>query len=756
MITSEAVEEDYEVLSLPTNPTMKMDEFETVKEYFDKLLKIANKAQEQRRLVRSERSIEGALDVKDSSIVGEEEEQLFVATCLAIPNSSEKWLIDSGCTDHMTFDRDLFKKLDTSLISKVKIGNGEYIAVKGKGTVAIESVSGFKVIFESDKCLIKVTNDNKVFNVQMKGKNFALGPMKEEQTTFSATNVHTEVWHKRLEYTSYQFNYFCEEAGIEHQLTTPYTPQQNGVSERKNRTIMEMARCLMFEKHLPKESWAEVAHTATFLLNRLPTKAVIKKTPYEAWIKRDKLDKKQKLGFLSEQVVEFPDQVSKSQPDTNELIDDIPVKGIRLITEAILVEENKQELKGTCFGTIKDQFEANTHVGRVWSKQICKKREKDAVQKNQARAPQKGAERPQRGLRRHSIRKFTAEGAERPLPRIFTLKMTLGRPGRGLGTTFADVSKWRDWERPLEAIWGVGKLSHSSLGLQASPMKEDGSQIGDGDAKGRRKWSIEQLPRTLGKTLHLLFDFWEVEEDSKCIATIKEELLMIEKNETWKLVRRPTNRKVISVKWIFRTKLNPDGSINKHKAKLVVKAYPQIFGVDFSNTFAPVARLDTIRLMLAIAAQKGWKVYQLDVRSAFLNCLLEEEIYVEKPEGFTENEELVRKFKEDIKQIFEMTDFGKIAYFLGMEINQKNGEKEKLSTKDEIEPVDETFYRSLVGCLMYLTTTRPDILHFVSLLSRFTNCATGTHLILESNFVQVKIIHSKDILAVTREVHMMI
>ena len=76
---------------------------------------------------------------------------------------------------------------------------------------------------------------------------------------------------------------FCEEVGIEHQLTTPYTPQQNGVGERKNHTIMEMSRCLMFEKNLPKEYWTETVHTAVFLLNRLPTKLVDEKTPNEAW-----------------------------------------------------------------------------------------------------------------------------------------------------------------------------------------------------------------------------------------------------------------------------------------------------------------------------------------------------------------------------------------------------------------------------------------------------------------------------------------
>ena len=76
----------------------------------------------------------------------EEEEQLFIASCFAIGHSSEQWLIDSGCTNHMTFDRDLFKELDTSVVSKVKIGNGENIVVKGKCTVAIESISGTKLI----------------------------------------------------------------------------------------------------------------------------------------------------------------------------------------------------------------------------------------------------------------------------------------------------------------------------------------------------------------------------------------------------------------------------------------------------------------------------------------------------------------------------------------------------------------------------------------------------------------------------------
>ena len=106
-----------------------------------------------------------------------------------------------------------------------------------------------------------------------------------------------------------------------------------------------------------------------------------------------------------------------------------------------------------------------------------------------------------------------------------------------------------------------------------------------------------------------LADHEEALKDSKWKNAMKEELFMIEKNKTLEFVDKSQGRKVIGVKWVFRTKLNADGSINKHKARLVVKRCAQIFGVDYSDTFAPVARLDTIRLLLAISAQLGWKVH---------------------------------------------------------------------------------------------------------------------------------------------------
>ncbi|KAL0392228.1 UNVERIFIED_CONTAM: Retrovirus-related Pol polyprotein from transposon RE2 [Sesamum radiatum] len=132
------------------------------------------------------------------------------------------------------------------------------------------------------------------------------------------------------------------------------------------------------------------------------------------------------------------------------------------------------------------------------------------------------------------------------------------------------------------------------------------------------------------------------------VQAMEEEIKMIEKNNTWELTDRPKDKEVIGVKWIYKTKLNADGSIQKHKARLVAKGYSQLPGIDYTETFAPVARLDTIRALIAIAANKKWKIYQMDVKSAFLNGYIDEEIYVEQPQGFIAkgSEEKVLRLKK--------------------------------------------------------------------------------------------------------------
>jgi hypothetical protein len=120
---------------------------------------------------------------------------------------------------------------------------------------------------------------------------------------------------------------------------------------------------------------------------------------------------------------------------------------------------------------------------------------------------------------------------------------------------------------------------------------------------------------------------------------MKLEIKAIEENETWELTTLLEGAKKIGVKWVYKTKLNEKGEVNKFKARLVAKGYSQQHGIDYNEVFAPVARWDTIRMVFAFAAQKSRCVYQLDVKSAFLHGELNEDVFVDQPQGFTKRGE---------------------------------------------------------------------------------------------------------------------
>jgi hypothetical protein len=130
-------------------------------------------------------------------------------------------------------------------------------------------------------------------------------------------------------------------------------------------------------------------------------------------------------------------------------------------------------------------------------------------------------------------------------------------------------------------------------------------------------------------------NFEEARKEEDWVRAMNEELDQIEKNNTWELVPRPENKNVIGSKWVFKNKMNEKGQVVRNKSRLVCKGYAQVEGQDFDETFAPVARLEAIRMFLAYSCHKNFKVYQMDVKSAFLNGDLEEEVYMEQPEGFS-------------------------------------------------------------------------------------------------------------------------
>jgi hypothetical protein len=113
-----------------------------------------------------------------------------------------------------------------------------------------------------------------------------------------------------------------------------------------------------------------------------------------------------------------------------------------------------------------------------------------------------------------------------------------------------------------------------------------------------------------------------------------DELQSINENSTWNLTALPAGHRAICLKWVYKVKKDENGRIIKHKARLVAKGYVQRPGVDFEEVFAPVARLESVWLILALAAHRGWEVHHMDVKLAFLNGELEEVVYVSQPPGF--------------------------------------------------------------------------------------------------------------------------
>jgi hypothetical protein len=148
------------------------------------------------------------------------------------------------------------------------------------------------------------------------------------------------------------------------------------------------------------------------------------------------------------------------------------------------------------------------------------------------------------------------------------------------------------------------------------------------------------VPHDLERQLHLACDdgeprsFTEAEKDVAWRVAMKAKMDAVEKNCTWELADLPRGHCAITLKWVFKLKRDEVGTIIKHKARLVARGFLQREGIDFDDAFAPMTRMESVRLLLALAAQEGWCVHHMDVKSVFLNGDLKEEIYVHQPPGF--------------------------------------------------------------------------------------------------------------------------
>ena len=131
-------------------------------------------------------------------------------------------------------------------------------------------------------------------------------------------------------------------------------------------------------------------------------------------------------------------------------------------------------------------------------------------------------------------------------------------------------------------------------------------------------------------------------------AAINEELYALEKNRTWELMSLPKDKNLTGSKWVFKVKRLPNGEISRYKARLCAKGFAQKKGVEYNDTFSPMTRFDSIRILLAVAVQKDYKIMQFDIKTAFLNGDLDEDVFMSPPEGTNIDPSLVCKLKKSL------------------------------------------------------------------------------------------------------------
>ena len=203
------------------------------------------------------------------------------------------------------------------------------------------------------------------------------------------------------------------------------------------------------------------------------------------------------------------------------------------------------------------------------------------------------------------------------------------------------VNKASEWD------WNNSTKVHIEVG-ESSVVAPTDSKIFN-DENEQRQPKMQSLRDLYDSTneVHLVclmadaenISFEEAVRDKKWQTAMDEKIKAIHRNNTWEVIELLEGNQPIGVKWVFQKKMNSQGKIERYKARLVAKGYKQKAGIDYDEVFAPVARMETIRLLIFQAAQFKWPIFQMDVKSAFLNGVLEEEVYLEQPPGYMKIEE---------------------------------------------------------------------------------------------------------------------
>ncbi|KAE8672566.1 G patch domain-containing protein TGH [Hibiscus syriacus] len=636
------------------------------------------------------------------------------------------------------------------------------------------------------------------------------------------------------EYLNKTLGYFFKEKGIVHLTSCVNTPQQNGVAERKNRNLLEVTRSLMFAAYAPKYLWGEALLTATYLINRMPTFVHIHN--------RGKLDPRSIkcvfLGYSSSQkgykcyspstkktYVSFDVTFFENQPyfsgteiqgesykEFQPVQTDITLQPILSLpitvspkpasTVPIPSEDNGNNLNNS------DELPSSLsqHSSPCKTPSITTKNAPN-------NDPETITPQPKQLSVYSRRRKDVAEEISQPsiCQEPDSDPVAAGTEGND-GSQDATTVDLDDF--PIAIRKGVRKCTAHPINKYV--------------AYGKLQSNFRAFTASIN-SVKIPRNVTEAFQSPEWKHAVEEEIKALQKNKTWSLTDLPEGKRAVGCRWIFTVKYHSDGSVERYKARLVAKGFSQSYGIDYQETFAPVAKLNTIRILLSVAVNMDWKLHQLDIKNAFLNGNLEEEVYIEVPPGLEGNVtkktmcklnkslyglkqspmawfdrfakamtqngfkqsqadhtlfrkitlsgkitllivyvddmiitgsdiEEIEKLKMNLAKEFETKDLGSMRYFLGMEvarseeglvINQRKYVLDLLAETGMLDckpvetpmesglkfckertgnPVNKETYQRLVGKLIYLSLTRPDIAYSVSIVSQHMSDPREEHL----------------------------
>ena len=439
-----------------------------------------------------------------------------------------------------------------------------------------------------------------------------------------STTIKSVVCDNGGEYSSNNLKQFCAKAGIEIKYTPPYSPQLNGVSECFNRVLLVKARALMLQANLGAEFWPYAIRTANYLRNISPT-TKLTTTPYQAWYGRKPSVAHLVLwGCRAFVLKEGPHRGNKIAPRSSPMV---------------MVGYHQEDQ-----GYILFDPEAN----RTWVRRNV------SFDENCFPTCSSTDEELNWDLYLTEPNTRTVESAE-------SLQTVEPEESEEIPSVVEPVESPSAAEESEEVLMEISEITSESTITTADDRQIDEQSSQDAlvlrkPSKGRVIQEIAQGIRTLPKRQSITpkrFQVYELIAEATTNGTPKtfkqamqssegplwkeameSELSSQQENGTWTLTPLPANKNCVSSKWVFTHKRDVHGKIIRHKARLVAVGTTQRYGVDYDDTFAPVVRWETIRLLLSIGLQNSWPVDQLDVTTAFLYGEIDYDIYMRQPPGF--------------------------------------------------------------------------------------------------------------------------